>query len=113
EKVRAATGCAPTRLALTQSDLVSNFSIAAGWPTSLTVRLSDDCGSPLQGGQVVLPYSNRDPAQTMSLSHPLQGIYSATLVPAHNGRHLPHHGPRPGRQSASSTPPAHGSCDAK
>src|SRR5262249_6480146 len=85
EKVRAATGCAPTRLALTQSDLVSNFSIAAGWPTSLTVRLSDDCGSPVQGGQVVLTYSNGDPAQTMSLSDPLQGIYSATWVPAKNG----------------------------
>jgi uncharacterized protein (TIGR03437 family) len=84
-KERAATGCTPSRLALTQSDLVSNFSIPAGWPTPLTIRLTDDCGSPAQGGQVVLTYSNGDPAQTMSLSDPEEGVYSATWVPTRDG----------------------------
>src|SRR6185436_2384075 len=67
---RAATGCTPTRLTLTQSALVSNFSAPVGWPTPLIIQLTDDCGAPVLNGQVVLTYSNGDPAQSMTLSDP-------------------------------------------
>jgi len=84
-KQHAASGCTPTRLTLTQSDLVSNYSIPAGWPAPVTIRLRDDCGAPVTNGQVVLTYSNGDPAQTMTLSDPQEGAYSATWVPAKAG----------------------------
>jgi uncharacterized protein (TIGR03437 family) len=82
---KLAAGCTPARLALTQSELVSNFSIPAGWPAPLAVQLTDDCGSPVLNGQVVLTFSNGDPALAMSLSDPQDGSYSATWVPFKDG----------------------------
>jgi hypothetical protein len=57
---RAAIGCNPTRLTMTQSGLPSNFSAAVGWPVPITIQLADDCGEAVQNGQVVLTYSNGD-----------------------------------------------------
>lgn len=78
---RAAVGCTPTRLAMTQSSLTANFSAPVGWPTPLTIQLSDDCGSPVTNGQIVLSYSNGDPPQLMTLTNPQDGSYSATWIP--------------------------------
>ena len=83
---RAATGCNPTRLSMTQSASASNFSAAVGWPVPMTVQLADDCGDPVLNGQIVLTYSNGDPAQSMTLTDPQEGSYSATWTPAKDGR---------------------------
>ena len=81
---RAAIGCSPTRLTMTQSGLPSNFSGAVGWPIPITIQLADDCGDPVQNGQIVLTYSNGDPAQSMTLTDPQDGSYSATWTPTKN-----------------------------
>ena len=78
---RSAVGCAPTKLSLTQTGLVNSFAAPAGWPTPLIVRLADDCGDPVLNGQVVATFSNGDPALTMRLTVPDNGLYSATWAP--------------------------------
>jgi Putative Ig domain. len=81
-KTRAAVvGCTPAKLALVQTGLVNSFAAPAGWPTSLAVRLVDDCGSPVPSGQVVATFSNGDPALTMKLTDSAAGLYSATWSP--------------------------------
>lgn len=78
--IRAAGGCTPSRLALTQTGLVNNFAIPAGWPATLIVQLNDDCGSPVQNGSVVASFSNGDPP--LSLRGDQQtSAYSATWQP--------------------------------
>ena len=79
---RSATGCTPARLSLTQTGLVNSFAAPAGWPTPLIVRLADDCGDPVLNGQVVVTFSNGDPALTMKLTVPENGLYSATWAPS-------------------------------
>jgi uncharacterized protein (TIGR03437 family) len=81
--VRAAlvAGCTPSKLALAQTGLANSFSAPAGWPTSLAVRLVDDCGSPVPNGQVVATFSNGDPALAMKLTDPNAALYSATWSP--------------------------------
>jgi uncharacterized protein (TIGR03437 family) len=78
---RSAVGCAPAKLSLTQTGLVNSFAAPAGWPTPLIVRLADDCGDPVLNGQVVATFSNGDPALTMRLTVPDNGLYSATWAP--------------------------------
>jgi uncharacterized protein (TIGR03437 family) len=82
--VRAADvlGCTPAKLALIQTGLANSFTAPAGWPTSLAVRLVDDCGSPVPNGQVIATFSNGDPALTMKLTDPNAGVYSATWSPS-------------------------------
>ncbi|HTM50376.1 MAG TPA: putative Ig domain-containing protein, partial [Bryobacteraceae bacterium] len=84
-KAPSAAGCTPARLALTQTGLVNNFSAPAGWPTPIVLRLTDDCGEPVPNGQIVLTFSNGDPAQLMAPSDPAIGAYAATWVPAKAG----------------------------
>ena len=57
----AVTGCAPAKLALTQTGLTNSFAAPAGWPTPLIVQLANDCGDPVLNGQVVATFSNGDP----------------------------------------------------
>jgi uncharacterized protein (TIGR03437 family) len=78
---RSAAGCTPTKLALAPSGLANNFATPAGWPSSLTMQLADDCGNPVLNGQVVTTFSNGDPALTMKLTDPGAGMYSATWSP--------------------------------
>jgi uncharacterized protein (TIGR03437 family) len=82
--VRAAAvlGCTPAKLALVQTGLANSFAAPAGWPTSLAVRLADDCGSPVPNGQVIATFSNGDPALTMKLTDPNGAVYSATWSPS-------------------------------
>src|SRR6202040_4127367 len=82
--VRAAAvlGCTPAKLALVQTGLANSFAAPAGWPTSLAVRLVDDCGSPVPNGQGVATFSNGDPALAMKLTDPNNAIYSATWSPS-------------------------------
>jgi uncharacterized protein (TIGR03437 family) len=74
-----AVDCAPASLSLTHTGLVSNFVTRVGWPTPLNVRLLDDCGQAVTDGQVVLSFSNGDPA--LALTHLRQGNYSGTWTP--------------------------------
>ena len=78
---RAVAGCAPSKLALTSTGLNNSFASPAGWPTPLAVSLSDDCGSAVINGQVVVTFSNGDPALAMTLTDPNAAIYSATWSP--------------------------------
>ena len=77
----AVAGCAPARLALTSTGLNNSFISPAGWPTSLAVALSDDCGAPVVNGQVVATFSNGDPALVMKLTDPNTATYSGTWSP--------------------------------
>ncbi|HTM50668.1 MAG TPA: IPT/TIG domain-containing protein, partial [Bryobacteraceae bacterium] len=84
-KTRSVAGCTPAKMALAQTGLVNSFVAPAGWPTPMVVRLADDCGDPVLNAQIVLTYSNGDPAQAMSLTDAQNGVYSATWVPAKTG----------------------------
>src|SRR5262249_23535359 len=77
----AVAGCTPSKLSLTSTGLNSHFASPAGWPTPLAVALLDDCGSPVSNGQVVMTFSNGDPALTMNLPDSNVATYSATWSP--------------------------------
>jgi uncharacterized protein (TIGR03437 family) len=80
-KTRSVTGCTPSKLALTQTGLVNSFAAPVGWPSSMVVRLADDCGDPVLNGQVVTTFSNGDPALALKLTDRSVGLYSATWAP--------------------------------
>jgi uncharacterized protein (TIGR03437 family) len=65
---------------VTQTGLVNNFSVPAGWPATLIVQLNDDCGSPVSNGSVVASFSNGDPPLTLR-GDQTTSIYSATWQP--------------------------------
>ena len=70
-------GCTPSKVALTQTGLVNNFTVPAKWPAALIVQLNDDCGALLTSGSVVASFSNGDPP--LSLRGDGQtGTYSTT-----------------------------------
>jgi uncharacterized protein (TIGR03437 family) len=79
-EIRAAAGCSPSRLALTHTGVPNNFSVPAGWPATLIVQLSDDCGAPALNGAVVASFSNGDPPLSLTGDR-LTGTYSATWQP--------------------------------
>ena len=81
-RAAAVLGCTPAKLALVQTGLANSFAAPAGWPTSMAVRLVDDCGSAVPNGQVIATFSNGDPALTMKLTDPNAGVYSATWSPS-------------------------------
>ena len=74
-----ATGCTPSKLAITETGLPNNFAVPAGWPATLIVQLNDDCSSPVTGGSVIAGFSNGDPA--LALTGDSLGNYSATWQP--------------------------------
>jgi uncharacterized protein (TIGR03437 family) len=77
---RAGTTCTPSKLALTETGLVNNFSIPAGWPATLIVQLNDDCANAVANGSVIASFSNGD--SPVSLASNGQGAsYSATWQP--------------------------------
>ncbi len=78
-KNAAAAGCAPSRLALTQTGLPNHFSLPAGWPASVILKVNDDCGSSVTGASVSASFSNGDPP--LSLTGDGAGVYSATWQP--------------------------------
>ncbi len=53
--------CAPSRLLPLFTTLPESFSIPAGWPNQIEVRVVDDCASPMLTGSVVTTFSNGDP----------------------------------------------------
>ncbi len=77
-----ASGCTPSMLVPAQTGLVNNFFAPAGWPTPLQILLFDDCGSPVNNGQIVATFSNGDPPLALPLANPSQALYAGTWSPA-------------------------------
>jgi len=73
-------GCSASRLALTQTGTPNHFTVPAGWPATLIMRLNDDCGSPVVDGSVVANFSNGDPPISL-LGDQVTGTYSAAWQP--------------------------------
>jgi uncharacterized protein (TIGR03437 family) len=78
---RSATNCTGRKLAVNSSALANAFSSPAGWPTSLNIRVTDDCGSAVASARVVATFSNGDPAMAMKLNNPTGADYTATWAP--------------------------------
>jgi len=72
--------CTPSQLAMTETGLVNNFAVPAGWPATLVAQLNDNCGNAISNGAIVASFSNNDSPI------PLRGdqttnTYSATWQP--------------------------------
>lgn len=72
-------GCTPSQLAPVFTSLADSFAIAAAWPSTVGVRVVDDCGSPMLTGSAVATFSNGDPPQV--LKHSQDGNWSGTWQP--------------------------------
>jgi uncharacterized protein (TIGR03437 family) len=57
----AGASCLPTQLLPLITTLGTDFTVPAGWPNAVEVRVVDDCGAPLADGSVVATFSNGDP----------------------------------------------------
>ena len=76
--VRAADGCAPTRLVAVFTLLGAAFRVTAGWPVPIEVRVVDDCGTAMTTGSVVSSFSNDDPP--VALASLRDGRWSGTWL---------------------------------
>jgi uncharacterized protein (TIGR03437 family) len=77
----AATACTPTQLFAVSTATAGNFTAMAGLPVPLQALVVDDCGNPLDSGQVVAAFSSGDASVSML---PIgQGVWSGTWLP-HN-----------------------------
>jgi uncharacterized protein (TIGR03437 family) len=72
--------CAPTKLVLTETGLVNNFSVPAGWPATLIAQVNDDCGNAVSTASVVAAFSNGDAPLTLRGDF-VSNLYSATWQP--------------------------------
>jgi uncharacterized protein (TIGR03437 family) len=77
--VREAEGCAPTRLAPVFTQLSDGFSIPAGFPNQVSVKVIDDCANPMITGSVVVNFNNGDPA--IGLTSLKDGSWAGTWIP--------------------------------
>lgn len=62
EREHAAASCTPTQLIPTITTLGQSFAVPAAWPVALEAQVTDDCGNPLNSGDVTATFSNGDPA---------------------------------------------------
>ncbi|HEY6391457.1 MAG TPA: hypothetical protein VIX89_09275 [Bryobacteraceae bacterium] len=74
-----AAGCTPTKLLPVFTQLGSNFTVVAAWPTLIEITVVDDCGTPMTTGNVVASFSSGDPP--LSLASLRDGRWSATWQP--------------------------------
>ncbi len=79
-QARDASGCVASQIALTETGIVSNFSLPASYPAALAAQLYDDCGGSVVNGTVVASFSNGDPPLTL-LGDGVTPFYSATWQP--------------------------------
>ncbi len=78
---RAVSGCTSSALIPTQTGLVNNFAQPTAWPTALSIKVSDNCGTAVPGGQVVATFSNGDPPLPLKPINDASGIYTGTWTP--------------------------------
>jgi uncharacterized protein (TIGR03437 family) len=76
-----ASSCTPSMLVPVETGLVNNFSAAVAWPVPLSILLENDCGLPVNSGQMVATFSNGDPPVTLSLANSTSATYSGTWTP--------------------------------
>lgn len=76
--------CTPSQVVVTPAGLPLNFSVPASWPATISVQLSDDCGTPIAGAaaSVVakfdsgdLPLTLYDPQQDASFATDWTPLY--------------------------------------
>jgi len=77
-----AAGCTPTTLAPVFTLLQDGFSIPAGFPGQVAVRVIDDCAQPMTSGSVTVSFSNGD--APIGLASLKDGTWAATWTPAHS-----------------------------
>ncbi len=70
--------CSPTQLVPISTLIGNNFTVPAGWPTPVEVRVVDDCGAPLDRGSVSVAFTNGDPP--LNLASVGGGRWSGTWV---------------------------------
>ena len=75
----SAPTCTPTKLLPVFTMLGANFSVSAGFPATIQIRVADDCANLINGGSVVTTFSNGDPP--LSLKSVGGGSWAATWVP--------------------------------
>ncbi len=76
-------GCTPKKLLAVSRALSNSFSSPAGWPASLEVQVTDDCGNAVSNATVVASFSNGDPA--LALAGLGNGLYTGTWRPLNVG----------------------------
>jgi len=74
-----ASGCSPANLLVQPTSLTSQFNLPLLQPTSVQVRVVDNCSNPVTTGSVFLTLSNGDPSPKMV--HIGNGNWSGTWVP--------------------------------
>jgi uncharacterized protein (TIGR03437 family) len=77
--VSAASNCTATKLLPVFTQLGTNFSTVAAWPTPIAVTIVDDCGNPMTTGSVTASFSDSDPS--LALTSLNNGNWSATWQP--------------------------------
>jgi uncharacterized protein (TIGR03437 family) len=77
-------GC-PTTLVPVLTLLSDNFTTYAGWPSALEALVTDDCGNPLNGGQVVFSAIGEE---SVSLVWVGNGVWQGTWFGANAGTQL-------------------------
>ncbi len=75
----AASTCVATRLIPVFTQLGSNFTTVAAWPTPVEVTIVDDCGNFMTVGNVTASFSDGDPS--LPLTSLNDGRWSATWQP--------------------------------
>ena len=70
--------CEATTLIPVATSLGSGFDVTAGWPVGMQVNVVDDCGVPLDTGDVVVEFSNGDPE--LSLVSLQEGRWDGTWI---------------------------------
>jgi len=79
-KAHATTpACAPTKLLPVFTMLGANFSVSAGFPAAIEIRVVDDCANSIAAGSLVTTFSNGDPP--LSLKSLSDGRWAATWAP--------------------------------
>ena len=80
ERPHTTGNCTPNQLAMTETGLVNNFAVPAGWPATLIAQLNDNCGNSVTGGSVVASFSNGDTPLSLRGDQTTNN-YSATWQP--------------------------------
>ncbi len=76
---RAAAGCTPSQMVLTDNAFADGSIVPAGYPALLTMLVNDDCGTPVTDASVVTSFDNGD--APLTLFGDGTGSYANSWVP--------------------------------